>query len=293
MPSRKKPTTFQVLAIAIAIAAAITQTACSQSVRVTVDGVCGSGTICGTDETNAYILTNAHVAGTQLGRVVNVDYDRNGQRERHQATIAIAAYSSRTLTDWCLLKCPALKNENAWKLSINPPSLLTPHFTCGSPRCVWPLVCSQVRSTSIDNRTGLWKWTPNSIGGQSGSGVREQNNLVKGLLTWSWGGQGAGQTTAQIATQLRNRDTSADERPAGLIEVAEKRSPCNEGFFAEAEATFPIWAEDDTGPVIEPGTIEAKEQELRSVATARYINLPKLLDLIIQIIKLIQPLTTE
>jgi hypothetical protein len=41
------------------------------TVRVTISGVCGSGTVVGRDaDGNAIVLTNAHVAGTQRGRTV-------------------------------------------------------------------------------------------------------------------------------------------------------------------------------------------------------------------------------
>ena len=54
------------------------------TVRVTVSGVCGSGTVVGrTSDGNAIVLTNAHVAGTQRGRTVNVErWNTNGSSER-------------------------------------------------------------------------------------------------------------------------------------------------------------------------------------------------------------------
>ena len=59
------------------------------TVRVTVSGVCGSGTVVGrTSEGNAIVLTNAHVAGTTRGRTVNVErWNPNGSSEKGTGTI--------------------------------------------------------------------------------------------------------------------------------------------------------------------------------------------------------------
>jgi hypothetical protein len=81
------------------------------------------------------------------------------------------------------------------------------------------------------------------------------NDLQYGLLTWSWGGDGAGQTTRSIWHQYAHRDAVGFARPDGLIELAEEPNRADDlesGFFAEANiSTLPIWAhldgDDDDG----------------------------------------------
>lgn len=279
------PLTKHLVAIALLLT---TTSTLAQSVRVTVAGVCGSGSIAGSDTQQAYILTNAHVAGTTLGREVNIDYDQDGQRLRATARIVAAAYSSRTMTDWAILACPALQGKPKWPLSKTPP-IDNRHFTCGSPRCVWPQVCSTVTTRSIDNKIGLWQWQPVSIGGQSGSSVRSQNAVTKGLLTWSMNGNGAGQTTAQIYAQLRDRNTIADERPRGLQEVMQlgTRSTTDDGFFAEAATGFPIWEGEDPIDPPPPDDEQKAIETLKLQAKNNSIDFTALLKLLIEFFKLI------
>ncbi|MFN9605429.1 MAG: hypothetical protein ACK6A7_18575, partial [Planctomycetota bacterium] len=77
------------------------------TVRVTVSGVCGSGTVVGRDAAgNAIVLTNAHVAGTTRGRVVNVErWNADGSSERGTGTIIASGYGRGTSVDFALLKC--------------------------------------------------------------------------------------------------------------------------------------------------------------------------------------------
>lgn len=75
-------------------------------------------------------------------------------------------------------------------------------------------------TANIADNSPLWRWRPNSISGQSGSGVWSvENNIQFGLLTWSWGGLGAGQQTSEIFRQARERSVRGIERIEGLIEV--------------------------------------------------------------------------
>jgi hypothetical protein len=252
-----------------------------QAVRVTVDNVCGSGSVCGRDFSTEYILTNAHVAGTRIGRSVNVQFDDNGSRRSVVATIVASAYSSTALADWALLRTDGLPDEYpVAKLSRSFPNTTIPYRTCGSPRCVWPLVCQDVTTRSLDRGTGLWRWRPNSIGGQSGSAVRD--GLVSyGLLTWSWGGDGAGQATAVIAKQLDSGQVDASAlRPVGLVETAVVRSPTEEGVFCEVASDFPIWEDTPDVPVVDPG------KELKQAAEAAGVDFVELVRLILQIIAL-------
>jgi len=229
-----------------------------RAARVTVDGVCGSGSFCGRDGFGCYVLTNAHVAGTRPGRVVNVEYvERSSMQPRKvRSIIALAAYSDRSLTDWCLLRLDPTEfaGYEPFKLSkVKPADFSGYFFTWGCPRC--DIVSGQaVRTREAGNP---WKWSPISIGGQSGSGVVRDLRQF-GLLTWSWGGLGAGQHTSEIYRQAIGRTSAGDGRPDGLVELASDRSETEEGFFELAGgvesgiADLPIWFEEG-GPVEPPG----------------------------------------
>lgn len=225
-------------------------------VRVLNKNSCGSGSICGIRGGKALIMTNAHVAGTRIGRIVQCDIESTG--DRVAARVIMAAYSDRTLSDWAILETvePYGKVKPV-KLSKKRPS--GSHYTKGFPRCR-KHNGTDVATVDMSNKTPLWRWNPNSIGGQSGSGVWSDNDhLQYGVLTWSWGGKGAGQMTSEIYKQARNRSTVGYPRVDGLVEVSTEYDmqevsmdgvdddPIIEnGFFMETSLTeLPIWAEDD------------------------------------------------
>lgn len=189
-------------------------------VRITTGNACGSGSLVGRDADSVYILTNSHVASNRPGNVVTCEAalkDLSGT-EKFKATVIEGAYSSRTTTDWSLLKAEAkhMAGIEPIKLSIRMPDHSKVAGTYGCPRCEVP--SGQVLKT-VDSGTP-WKWLPNSIGGQSGSGVF-QRGFQFGLLTWSYGGSGgsvgAGQYTADIYRQSRLQTTDSPERPEGLL----------------------------------------------------------------------------
>jgi hypothetical protein len=125
----------------------------------------------------------------------------------------------------------------------------------GYPRCDGPF-SQRLQTRQITHNGVVWRWQPNSIGGQSGSAVHSfADNLQRGLLTWSWGGDGAGQTTRSIWFQYLNRAVVGVVRPEGLIELADNRAEgLEEGFFAEANiTTLPIWAHLDDPVTPPPG----------------------------------------
>lgn len=224
-------------------------------VRVLNKNSCGSGSICGIRNGKSLIMTNAHVAGTRIGRVVQCDVESTG--DRVAARVIMAAYSDRTLSDWAILETvePYCKVKPV-KLSKKRPS--GSHYTKGFPRCR-EHKGTDVSTVDMSNNSPLWRWNPNSIGGQSGSGVwSDDDHLQYGILTWSWGGRGAGQMTAEVYKQARNRSTVGHPRVDGLVEVSDfdmqevkmegvEDDPIIEnGFFMETSlAELPIWAEDD------------------------------------------------
>lgn len=221
------------------------------AVRIHAGNGCGSGSVCGKN----LILTNAHVVGTRVGRVVTVRPRATGQDIR--GTVIMAAYSDRTLADWAVVRCDTgLESITPVRLSTKRPT--GRHYTTGSPRCVWPLRSTAVVTANIADNSPLWRWRPNSIGGQSGSGVWSvDDNKQYGLLTWSWGGLGAGQTTYWIYKQATERSAQiGPDRIPGLIEVTEPAPFRNgddviveTGFFAQAGIDeFDIWDDGKDEP---------------------------------------------
>lgn len=175
---------------------------------------CGTGTVVSNDYNGgSLILTNAHVAGTTIGRVLAVNF-QNGQTKNGR--VVMAAYSDTMLTDWAILFVEGYRDVPAAKLASKK-TTGGGHYTRGSPRCVWPLTSTSVTTVEISNNSALARWQPNSIGGQSGSSVwSERTNLGEFLLTWTWGGLGAGQQTSEIFRQARDRTNVAAIRPEGL-----------------------------------------------------------------------------
>ncbi len=228
------------------------------AVRVVNQNSCGSGSKVGNIDGDSLIMTNAHVAGTRLGRVVTIDTQAHG---RMQGTVIEAFYSDRTLTDWALVRVPGWQEMKPVKMSVkDPPG--TSGYTRGSPRCVWPLKSTDITTVDIDDDSPLWRWTPDAIGGQSGSGVwLDADNLQYGLLTWTWGGYGAGQMTSWIYRQARTRSLVAPFRIPGLEEVpgdedeeSVDRTGCDDpvvevGVFAATSLhDYDIWHVEDDEP---------------------------------------------
>jgi len=226
--------------------------------KVSVANVCGSGSIVGERNGKSLVMTNAHVAGTQIGRRVNCTFPYLNNQVVG-ARIIVAAYSDTIMMDWAVLECDTLVNLPIVKLSQSPP--VGEHYTAGYPRCQGPRFQRLVTRSFSHNAT-VWRWQPNSIGGQSGSGVHSvSDNLQRGVLTWSWGGDGAGQTTRSIWLQYAQRAETGFPRPEGLVELAGERSETENGFFTEANiTTLPIWHESETE---EKFTLDDWKQGLR------------------------------
>jgi len=217
--------------------------------RVLNSGACGSGSIVGKPAGKTLVLTNAHVAGTTIGKIVQCQFPFAGN-EKISAKNIMAGYSDRVMMDWAILEIPWDVPLPAVKLSIDAPT--GEHYTMGYPRCQGPLG-QRLVTRQISHNGVVWRWQPISIGGQSGSAVHSfADHLQRGLLTWSWGGDGAGQTARSIWFQYLNKAVVGVVKPEGLIELGDNRADdLEEGFFAEASiTTLPIWAhlEEPTVP---------------------------------------------
>jgi hypothetical protein len=195
------------------------------TVRVTVSGVCGSGTVVGrTPEGNAIVLTNAHVAGTTRGRTVNVErWNTNGTSEKGTGTIIASGYGRGTSVDFALLKCsPAFaKDVDPIPLADRYPSNQSSVTTFGCPRCEWP----SLQVLRLNRKEGqILSWKPEAIGGRSGSSLidyTDEGPRVVGLLTWAGGGEGLGQSTPFLLSAMRGKlPTTLEGLPSGTREVS-------------------------------------------------------------------------
>lgn len=217
--------------------------AASPHVRCMINGSCGSGTICGADARGAYVVTNAHVTGTQIGRSVMVDVIMPGSSAsgtRVNGRIVMSGYSDSRMVDFAIVFVEGLSSQRYMPmLKVEPQK--PPYGTTGSPRCVWPLVVKQFNDPRNYGQ-GLITGTPNAIGGQSGSAIYNSKKQQIALLTWSINGRCAGQKTSKLWDVARSRNVQlADVRPEGLVELADEQSNrpvCEEGVFGEANAVF-------------------------------------------------------
>ena len=242
--------------------------------KVANGNTCGSGSLVGVRDGKSLVLTNAHVAGTRIGKTMSCTFPFAGNA-RVGAKVIMAGYSDRIMMDWAVLELETYLNELPHvKLANKVPE--GDHYTGGYPRCKGPYF-QRLKTRQIIYSGTVWKWQPNSIGGQSGSGVHSfADDLQYGLLTWSWGGDGAGQTTRSIWFQYANRAAVGFPRPDGLIELNENRAEdLEEGFFAEANiTTLPIWAhlddkpEPEPEPPVEPGDCDALASKIKAEADA-------------------------
>ncbi|QDV66232.1 trypsin-like serine peptidase [Crateriforma conspicua] len=213
--------------------------------KVTNGNTCGSGTLVGKRNGKSLILTNAHVAGTRIGKTMRCYFPEIDRTIT--ARVIMAGYSNRVMMDWAVLEAEEIVPLPHTKLRNEVPE--GEHYTGGYPRCRGPYY-QRLRTTRITHNGTVWRWQPVSIGGQSGSGVHSfANDLLYGLLTWSWGGDGAGQTCRSIWLQYANRAEIGFAKPADLVELNENRAAdLEEGFFAEADiTTLPIWDHLDDG----------------------------------------------
>lgn len=264
--------------------------------RCVVGNSCGSASLCGHYKTGSLFLTNAHVTGTRPGTACQIRMVVDGKDKTFAGRIIMAAYSDRTLTDWSVVYVEEKIPVEPRPLSVEKPN--GDHVTVGAPRCVWPLVKQDLRTADVSDNSALWRWRPNSIGGQSGSGVWSvDDGLQYGLLTWSWGGLGAGQQTAEIYRQAKEKSVRGLPRIDGLKEVG--RNPdvvIENGFFQQAGIDeLPIWhSKDAPEPTPDPDLNMDEEdrklfkflKKLRPKARERGIDIEKLMQLILLLIEI-------
>lgn len=259
---------------------------------------CGTSNFCGRDETGTYWLTNAHVASTTIGKQCRLQVIESGVVRSFTAVVVEAAYSSRTRTDWALLKGPVdvLPGVQPIQLSKNKPDPDAITATWGCPRCE-PVRGQIVQTVSMGS---VWYWLPNSIGGQSGSAMIQDGREV-GLLTWTENGKGSGQFTATIWAQSQGQNTDGPARTGYEIPVtAWPVAPdLREGYFAADRETglgeYPIWADSTPPGPVDPTDPDCPQVDddtrrllgLRDRLKERGYDWIAIINLIIQLIELL------
>jgi hypothetical protein len=228
------------------------QRALSAACQVRVGNSCGSGSIVGHWNGGSLVISNHHVTGG-VGRSGTFRFASANVPGR----VIVSGYSQRTLADWSISHLPNFTSIAPVPMSKIKP-LNQPHFTHGSPRCVFPLVTKQLRPTRIDANSKLILFTPDAIGGQSGSGVWDDaTNIMQALIAWSWGGQTGAQQTAEIYRMTTAASVEvAGVRPEGLVPLnVSDDVELVEGFHVLSEATgniriqdLPIWYDPNQGP---------------------------------------------
>lgn len=230
--------------------------------RVINQNSCGSGSICGHWKGGSLVLTNAHVAGTRIGRKVSVEVESLGGR-RLTGEVIRAAYSNSVSADWALLFIADFQEVQPVHLSKSPPATGSSLYTKGFPRCRSHNGTDITQYRTLNN--GVLLWLPDAIGGQSGSAVwSDSDNLQRALLTWSMTYNnrryGAGQLTSEIYRQNRASELRGFPKMGGLVELPHEFDlsdtdrtglddpEVQEGFYSipmeRNIQDFPIWAED-------------------------------------------------
>ncbi len=273
----------------------------NRAVRILNGNSCGTGSLVGRDEKSIYLMTNAHVASSRIGHVVQCQArTTSGRIEQFQGTVIESAYSGQTSTDWSLLRADAqyMAGLTPIQMSTVPPSSEALTGTWGCPRCEVP------RGQVLETRQlgSIWYWQPNSIGGQSGSAVVQGAKLDPvqvGLLTWTINGDGAGQLTSTIYRQSRERNTDGPARVPGMLVPTRSGTPdveLIEGYHAEAGlGEYPIWKsigppndpKDPNELCPEPDDDTRRLLGLRDRLQDRGYDWAAIINLIIQLIELI------
>lgn len=228
---------------------------------------CGSGSIVGHWNGGSLVCSNYHVTGG-IGKSVTCRFRHKGNDINVPGRVIVSGYSNTTLADWSLTHLPGFQDIPPVPMSTTKPKN-APHWTHGAPRCTWPLVTKQLRPTRIDANSKLILFTPDAIGGQSGSAVYDSaENIMRALIAWSWGGQTGAQQTAEIyrMTQAASVEV-AGLRPDGLIPLTASDVEFEEGFHVLSDATgniriqdLPIW-DTSVNPPADPEQPEDPKPE--------------------------------
>lgn len=198
------------------------------AIRVLNGRSCGTATHIYRDGRYSYWLTNAHVAGTKIGQLVRLErYDT--ETTRYDARVVAAAYSRNGTTDVAVLRSEAVSDMAYVRIAADVPAKLRGQHSGGHPKCsptVW-------KHRYPSRRTGQTEYsTPNSIGGESGSGIVDNvRNAIVGLLTWSANGYCLAQRSDHIHRVLSTRIVDHEPVPQSAVPACDFPQECASGVF--------------------------------------------------------------
>lgn len=209
--------------------------------RVRVGNTCGSGSIVRIDRGlgRMWVLSNAHVTGTQTGRVVTLEHvDEDGRVLATQGRIVAAGYRSRQAVDWSIVEAPLAE----WATVARPiASASVEHArltTVGCPRCELP---SFRRLRLVSSSGPVARATPTAVGGQSGSGIFS-GDVVVGLITWTNGRETLYQPAAALRRtmdpQWFESDETGWELPSDAVPACDEVQPTDDGFHGMVPVGF-------------------------------------------------------
>ena len=210
-------------------------------VRITVGNTCGSGTIVYQDSSRCLILSNAHVNGTVIGRMVNVHsfFHASLGEQTRQGRVIFAAMRSGTNIDLAIVECPPIDDAVAVPINKDGRCDRLHGQTGGSPRCELTKF-SQIHYNTQGLLAVVQYWLPNAIGGQSGSGVLDYTgSRLESLLTWSNGTYGMGQNSQSVYRVLTERNLDmATQLPTDARIACDNPQQTSDGVHGET-ADFP------------------------------------------------------
>jgi hypothetical protein len=160
------------------------------SCRVRVSSSAGSGTSIASDKTHVYVLTNAHVVGSN--KTATCEFFRYGRKtQKLPGTIIWKSHNDRSVKDFAIIRIEkALFGEFPPRIVPLAPADHVVHkddyiASAGCPRARWlQLWEGHALSEASKNRV---LFTPPPLGGQSGSGVYtviDGDTYLCAVLTW-------------------------------------------------------------------------------------------------------------
>ncbi len=193
-------------------------------------------------------------------------------------------YHSQRLIDAAIVRVDSLRATQYMPMHKESPAK-RPFSTRGAPRCVWPLVVKPFDRVIISANSPLIRGLPDSIPGQSGSGIYDADGNAIALLAWSWGGYCAGQQTHWLWKVATERSLlSVPGRPIGLEEVSDGpedaayvRPVTEDGIFfegAQPESANLVDQADDQFPDVLGLVRPSTEDGIFNLVDSRLAELP-------------------
>lgn len=196
-----------------------------------------NGNTCGTachvakTDDHSYWLTNAHVAGTQIGKEMNL-HTHDGKPATMRAAVVAAAFRRGSSVDIAVLRS-APHHSTPIPIAIDGPVDDDPQHSGGAPRCE---PCSW-KHRYVRQQTDALTWSsPVAIGGESGSGVQDaQERAIVGLIAWSSRGMALAMNSRVVHQALTTEAIpAASLLPADAKVACENPQPTEDGISFEA-----------------------------------------------------------